>query len=404
MLRRTLLSTIGAAAGGSFLPRAQAATVVGVTDTEIKVGNTCPYSGPASAYGPRGRMHAAFFRRVNDQGGVGGRKINFISYDDAYSPPKAVEQVRRLVEQDRVACLFNTLGTPTNTAIHKYVNDRKVPHLFVATGADKWGDYKNFPWTIGWQPSYRTEAQIYGKYILQQNPNPKIAVMYQNDDFGKDYLVGLKELLGTNYSKYVVKETSYEVDDATIDSQAVAMKDSRADVLVAIPTSKFAAQIIRKTYDLNWKPLFLMSNVSISIAAVMQPAGPEKAIGMVSSLYYKDQTDHAWDNDPGMNEWREFMKEYIPNGDLTDFTYISAYSVAQTMLQTLKQCGDDFSRENIIRQATNIKDKVCATLLPGITVNTSPTNYHPIQQLQLARWDGKTWMRFGEVMSGAAAT
>jgi branched-chain amino acid transport system substrate-binding protein len=237
---------------------------------------------------------------------------------------------------------------------------------------------------------------------LQQNPNPKIAVMYQNDDFGKDYLVGLKELLGTNYSKYVVTETSYEVNDATVDSQAVAMRDSGADVLVAVPTPKFAAQIIRKAYNLNWKPLFLMSNVAISIAAVMQPAGPEKAIGMVSSLYYKDPTDDAWNNDFGMNEWRQFMKEYIPNGDLTDFTYISAYSVAQTMLQTLKQCGDDFSRENIIRQATNIKNEVCATLLPGITVNTSPTNYHPIQQLQLARWDGKTWVRFGEVMSSAA--
>ena len=340
---------------------------------------------------------------MNDQGGVAGRKINFISYDDAYSPPKTVEQVRRLVEQDEVACLFNTLGTPTNSAIQRYVNQKKVPHLFVATGAEKWADPKHFPWTIGWQPSYQVEAKIYGKYILQQKPNPKIAIMYQNDDFGKDYVVGLKEQFGADYNKYVVNEASYEATDATVDSQAVSMKDSGADVLVAAAIPKFAAQLIRKVYDLNWKPLFLMTEVSNSVAATITPAGPEKAIGLITSVYLKDQTDPAYTNDPGMNEWRAFMKQYIPNGDLTDGGYVSAYSAAQTMLQTLKQCGDDFSRENIMRQATNIKSLVCATLINGITVNDSPTDFHPVADLQLAKWDGTTWVRFGDVMSGRAS-
>jgi branched-chain amino acid transport system substrate-binding protein len=403
MKRRTLLTGIGTGTLTIISPRSRAQTIVGVTKDEIKIGHTIAYSGNASAYGVIGRSHTAFFKRVNDQGGVAGRKINFISYDDAYSPPKTVEQVRRLIEQDQVACLFNTLGTPTNSAIHKYVNQKKVPHLFVATGAEKWADPKDFPWTIGWQPSYQVEAKIYAKYILAQNPNPKIAIMYQNDDFGKDYVLGMKAQLGADYAKYVVKETSYESTDATVDSQAVTMKDSGADVLVAAPIPKFAAQLIRKVYDMNWKPLFLMSNVAISVGATMEPAGPEKAVGMVSSLYLKDQSDPAWKDDAGMNEWRQFMKDYIPNGDLLDGGYIAAYGSAQTMLQTLKQCGDDFSRENIMRQATNIKGQVGATLLPGILVNTSPTDFHPVSQLQLAKWDGKTWVRFGDVMSGRAA-
>ncbi len=403
MKRRTLLTGIGAGTLTIISPKLRAQTLVGVTKDEIKIGHTIAYSGNASAYGVIGRQHTAFFKRVNDQGGVAGRKINFISYDDAYSPPKTVEQVRRLVEQDEVACLFATLGTPTNSAIQRYVNQKKVPHLFVATGAEKWADPQHFPWTIGWQPSYQVEAKIYAKYILQQNPNPKIAVMYQNDDFGKDYVVGLKAQLGADYNKYVVKETSYEATDATVDSQAVTMKDSGADVLVAAPIPKFAAQLIRKVYDLSWKPLFLMSNVAISVGATMTPAGPEKAIGMVSSLYLKDQTDPAYANDPGMNEWRQFMKDYIPNGDLTDGGYVAGYGAAQSMLQVLKQCGDDFSRENIMRQAASIKNEVCATLINGITVNTSPTDFHPVSQLQLAKWDGKTWVRFGDVMSGRAA-
>ena len=401
MRRRTLLTSAGALAAANIITRARA-TTVGVTATELKIGHTCPYSGPASAYSALGKSHVAFFKRVNDQGGVGGRKINFITYDDTYTPSKMVEQVRRLVEQDQVACLFNTLGTPTNTAIHKYCNDRKVPQLYVATGADKWGDPQHFPWTIGWQPSYRTEAQIYAKYILAQNANPKIAVMYQNDDFGKDYLVGLKEVFGANYSKFVVKETSYEVTDATVDSQTVSMKDSGADVLVGVATPKFAAQLIRKVYDLSWKPMFVMTNVAISVGATMVPAGPEKSIGIVSSLFLKDATDHAYDNDAGMNEWRGFMKQYLPDADVTDGGYIAAYGAAQTMLQTLKQCGDDFSRENIMKQAASIKDLVCGTVLNGIKINTTATNFHPIQQLQLAKWTGKTWERFGDVMSGAS--
>jgi branched-chain amino acid transport system substrate-binding protein len=402
MKRRTLLTGIGAGTLTIISPRSRAETVVGVTNNEIKIGHTIAYSGPASAYGVIGHSHTAFFKRVNDQGGVGGRKINFISYDDAYSPPKTVEQVRRLVEQDQVACLFATLGTPTNSAIHKYCNDRKVPQLFVATGAEKWADPKHFPWTIGWQPSYQYEAHIYAKYMLQQNPNPKIAVLYQNDDFGKDYVVGLKAQLGANYKKFVVKEASYEATDATIDSQTVSMKDAGADVLVCAGLPKFAAQLIRKVYDLNWKPMFFMTNVSISVAAVMKPAGPEKGVGIISSLYLKDQTDPAWANDALMNEWRQFMKDYIPNGDLTDGGYPSAYAVAQTMLLTLQQCAaaKDFSRESIMRQATSIKNEVCATLLPGITVNDSATDFHPVSQVQLAKWDGNTWARFGEVMSG----
>ena len=403
MKRRTLLAGIGAGTLTIISKPSRAATVVGVTKDEIKIGHTIAYSGNASSYGVIGRSHSAFWKRVNDKGGVNGRKINFISYDDAYSPPKTVEQVRRLVEQDQVACLFNTLGTPTNTAIHKYVNQKKVPHLFLSTGADKWGDYKEFPWTIGWQPSYRTETHIYAKYILQQKKDPKIAIIYQNDDFGKDYQIGLKEQLGNDYSKYVVKEMTYESTDATVDSQVVAMKDSGADVLLAAPIPKFAAQIIRKSYDIGWKPLFLLSNVATSVAATMEPAGVDKGIGIVSSLYLKDQSEHDWDNDAGMNEWRAFMKEYIPQGDLNDGGYVYAYSVAQSMLEVLHQCGDDLSREIIMKQATNIKNQVCATTLPGIVVDTGPTEYHPIRQLQLCKWDGKSWVRFGDVMSGGSS-
>jgi branched-chain amino acid transport system substrate-binding protein len=406
MHRRTLiksmgLGSLGAAAGLAMPYVARAEDTPGVTATEIRIGHTIPYSGPASAYGVIGHSHTAFFKRVNDQGGIAGRKIKFISYDDGYSPPKTVEMVRRLVEQDKVAFLFNTLGTPTNTAIHKYVNQKKVPHLFLATGADKWADPKHYPWTIGWQPSYRTEAQIYGKYILEQKPNAKIAILYQNDDFGRDYVVGLKDALGTNYAKHVVKEASYEVTDATIDSQAVSMRDAGADVLIAAPTPKFGAQIIRKVYDMGWKPMFFMSNVSISVGAVMEPAGVEKGVGIISTLYLKDQADPAWKDDAGMNEWRAFMKEYMPSADLLDGGYVSAYGVAQTMLQVLKQCGNDFSRENIMHQATNLKNFVAATVLTGILINSSPTNYRPIRQRQLAKWDGKSWRRFGSIVSGA---
>ena len=366
-------------------------------------GHTVPYSGPASAYGAIGKGHVGFWKMVNDQGGVGGRKINFITLDDGYIPARTVEQVRRLVEQDEVAFLFNTLGTPNNTAIQKYLNSKKIPQLFVSTGADKWGNYKDFPWTIGWQPSYQVEAQIYAKYILANAPNGRIGVLYQNDDFGKDYIAGLKAGLGAKYDAMVKATASYEVADPTIDSQAVSLKDSGADIVVTAATPKFAAQMIRKIYDMGWKPTHFLSNVSNSVGAVMTPAGPERGVGIITSAYLKDPTDPTWANDAGMNEWRAFMKKYIPEGDTTDGGYMSSYGTCSTMLQVLKQCGTDFSRENVMRQATNLKGLTVATTLPGIVINTSPTNYHPIRQMQLSKWNGKTWELFGEVIEGTGS-
>jgi len=397
MYRTALLaaSVLALAAGA-----AAAADMPGVSDTEIKIGNTMPYSGPASAYGVIGKAESAFFDMVNAQGGVAGHKITFISLDDGYNPAKTVEQVRKLVEQDGVAFTFNTLGTPPNSAIQKYLNSKGVPMLFVATGADKWGNYKDFPWTIGFQPSYRTEAQIYAKYILKEKPNAKIAVLYQNDDFGKDYLIGLKEGLGDKYATMVVKEVSYEVTDPTVDTQVLTLQGSGADTLVSAPTPKFAAQEIRKIYDIGWKPLHLLSNVAISVGSVMNPAGPEKGIGIISATYGKDPTDPTWKDDPGMNQWRDFMKKNLPNGDMTDASYTYGYGVSLTMLQVLKQCNGDFSRENIMKQAANLKDFGLPTLLPGIKINTSPTNFHPIRQMQLEKWNGKTWELFGDVISG----
>ena len=381
---------------------ALAADTPGVTATEIKIGHTIAYSGPASSYGVIGKLQTAFWNMVNEQGGVGGRKINFISLDDGYSPPKTVEQVRRLVEQDQVAFLFNTLGTPTNSAIHRYVNQKKVPHLFIATGADKWGDYKSFPWTMGYQPSYRTEAQIYTKYILREKPNAKIAILYQNDDFGKDYPAGVKDVLGDKFDKMTVV-SSYETTDATIDSQITSLQASGCDALLVAAIPKFAAQSIKKVRDLGWKPLFVMSNVAISVGTVMIPAGPENSIGMISSNYIKDSTDPRWANDAGMKEWRDFMNKQMPGADQTELSYVFAYSVSKTMLQVLKQCGDDFSRENIMKQAANLKDIENPMLLPGIKISTSPTNFHPIQALQMMRWDGKTWVLFGDVIEGISS-
>jgi ABC-type branched-subunit amino acid transport system substrate-binding protein len=373
----------------------------GVTATEIKIGHTNPYSGPASAYGVLGKLEQAYFNKmVNEQGGVAGHKIDFISYDDGYSPPRTVEQIRKLVEQDKVAFTFNTLGTPTNSAIQRYMNQRKVPQLFVATGADKWGNYKEFPWTIGWQPSYRTEAQIYTKYMLQQKPDLKLAILYQNDDFGKDYPAGVKDVLGDKFDKMVTTAT-YEVTDPTIDSQITGLQASGADVLLVVATPKFAAQAIRKVHDLNWKPMFFMTNVAISVGAVINPAGPENAIGMISAGYLKDSTDPEWKDDAGMKEWRAFMDKYMPGADQTDAGYVAAYAVSDTMLKVLKQCNGDFSRENVMKQATNLHDVSNPLLLPRIKINTSPTNYHPIRAMQLMKWDGKTWVRFGEIIEGA---
>ncbi|MBO0709698.1 MAG: ABC transporter substrate-binding protein [Acetobacteraceae bacterium] len=402
MLRRRTVLTGAIAAGlAPAMPRVlRAADTQGVTATEIRIGNTMPYSGPASAYGVIGKTDGAVFQMINDQGGFAGRKVTFTSYDDGYSPPKAVEQVRRLVEQDQVACLFNTLGTPTNTAIVKYCNAKKLPQLFVSTGADKWGEYKEHPWTIGWQPSYRTEAQIYGKYILTQKPDAKIGILYQNDDFGKDYIVGLKDVLGDKFAK--VTQVSYETSDATVDSQLVSLQSSGIDVLVTAATPKFAAQTIRKVAELNWKPMHFMTNVSASVGAVIEPAGSQNAVGIISSAYLKDPTDPAWNNDPGMNEWRAFMKRHFADGDTSDSGYVFGYGVSLTMAQVLKQCGSDFSRQNIMKQVTNLKDLDLPVLLPGIKINTSPTNYRPIRQLQLMKWTGKTWGRFGDLIEGAA--
>ena len=371
----------------------------GASDKEIKVGNTNPYSGPASAYGAIGKSIAAYFRMVNDRGGINGRKLNFISYDDGYSPPKTVEMARKLVEQDEVLLLFQSLGTPSNTAIHKYMNAKKVPQLFVATGATKWNDAKNFPWTMGWQPNYQTEARIYARHILQTKPNAKIAVLYQNDDYGKDYLKGFEDGLGPQAQKMIVAKASYEVSEPTVDSQILQLKSSGADVFFNITTPKFAAQAIRAAYDSGWKPTHYLNNVSNSVGSVLKPAGLEKAVGIITSAYVKDPTDKRWANDPGMKAWREFMAKYNPEGDLSDPFNVYGYTVAATLEQVLKQCGDTLTRENVMKQAASLKRFRIDTLLPGITISTSPSDYAPIEAMQLERFNGHEFELFGEVIS-----
>jgi branched-chain amino acid transport system substrate-binding protein len=373
----------------------------GASDTEIKIGQTMPYSGPASAYGTIGKVEAAYFKKINDDGGINGRKINLISLDDAYSPPKTVEMVRRLVEQDEVLLLFQTLGTAHNSAVQKYLNAKKVPQLFVATGATKWNDAQGNPWTMGWQPNYQTETTIYAKHILKERPNAKIGVLYQNDDYGKDYLKGLKDGLGDK-AKMIVAEVSYEVSDPTIDSQIVQLQGSGADVLVNITTPKFAAQAIRKAYDIGWKPLHYLNNVSIAVGSVLTPAGLDKSVGLVSTAYYKDPTDTQWASDASIAEWTAFMKKYYPDGSLIDATNVYGYTVAQTMVQVLKQCGDTLTRENVMKQAASLKDFAPGTLLPGIKINTSAKDFAPIEGVQLMKFDGKSWVRFGEVISADA--
>jgi branched-chain amino acid transport system substrate-binding protein len=399
----TRRSTLAAAVGLPMVGfRALAAETPGVSATEIKIGNTVPYSGPASAYSSVGKADAAFFQWLNDQGGIAGRKINFISLDDAYTPPRTVEQTRRLVEDDQVAFVFNALGTPTNSAVHRYLNQKKVPQLFVSTGADKWADPQHFPWTIGYLPSYRIEAQIYLKYMLKENPNTKLAVLYQNDDFGKDYLSGLRDALGTEWDKYVVKIASYEVTDPTVDSPLTELRASGADTLLVAAVPKFAAQAIRKVSDMAWKPTFFMTNVSISVGSVLQPAGPEKAVGMISGLFCKDAIDPAWDSDAGMQQYRAFMAKYLPSADISDGFYVWGYGASYLLWKVLEQCDGDFSRENVMKQATNVKNLEVPVLLPGIRVNTSPTDYHTVRALQLARWNGTSWMRFGEVIEATS--
>ncbi len=369
----------------------------GATDKEIKVGNINPYSGPASAYGTIGKTIGAYLKKVNDDGGVNGRKINYISLDDGYSPPKTVEMARKLVEQDEVLLLFQPLGTPPNSAIHKYMNSKKVPQLFVATGATKWNDPKNFPWTMGWQPNYQDEATIYAQHILKTKPNAKIAVLYQNDDYGKDYLKGFKDGLGAKVSM-IVKEVSYEVADPTVDSQMVQLQSSGADVFFNITTPKFAAQAIRKAFDSGWKPVHYLNNVSASIGSVLTPAGLDKSVGLISTQYLKDPTDKAWEKDKDVIDWTAFMKKYYPGGDLTDASNFYGWVVGQTLVQVLKQAGDNLTRENVMKQAASLKDFSPAGMLPGIKINTSATDFAPIQSVRLIQFDGKQWNGFSEVM------
>ena len=369
----------------------------GASDSEIKIGNTNPYSGPASAYGTIGKSITAYFKMVNEQGGINGRKVNFISYDDGYSPPKTVEMARKLVEQDNVLFVFQTLGTPSNTAIHKYMNMKKVPQMHVATGATKWNDPKNHPWTMGWQPNYQSEAQAYAQHILQTKPNAKIGVLYQNDDYGKDYLKGFHDGLGGK-KNMIVKEVSYEVTDPTVDSQILQLQASGADVFFNITTPKFAAQAIRKAYDIGWKPLHYLNNVSNSVGSVLTPAGLEKAVGIISSAYIKDATDSTWANDKAIAEWREFMKKYYPEGNQADVFNVYGYSVAATIAQVLRQCGDNLTRENVMRQAASMKGWRPETLLPGITITTSADDFAPVESVQLERFNGKQWELFGSVL------
>ena len=369
----------------------------GASDTEIKIGHCCPYSGPASAYGVIGKSHQAFFKAINEAGGINGRKINFITYDDGYSPPKTVEAVRRLVEQDKVLLLFQTLGTPTNTAIHKYVNQKKIPHLFIATGASKWGDPKHFPWTMGFQPDYNTEGQIYAKHILANVKDAKIGVLMQNDDFGKDYVDGFKKSLGKDADK-IVKHVTYEITDPTVDSQIIQLKDSDANVFFNVATPKFAAQAIRKSADIGWKPAHYMTNVSASVAAVMKPAGFENGQGIITAAYLKDPTDKQWADSDDMKTWRAWMAKNMPGENTSDGSYVFAYAVATLMAETLKKCGDNLTRENVMKQATSFHSLQLPLVLPGITVNTSPTDYYPLQAVRLARFKGETWDLFGEVM------
>ncbi len=387
-----------AASGSGAL--AQKKYDTGATDTEIKIGNIMPYSGPASAYGVIGKTEAAYFKKINDAGGINGRKINFISYDDGYSPPKTVEQARKLVESDEVLFIFNSLGTPPNSAIQKYMNAKKVPQLFVATGATKWNDPKDFPWTMGWQPNYQSEARIYAKYLLKEKPNAKIAVMYQNDDYGKDYVKGLKDGLGAKAASMIIAEESFETTEPTVDNHIVKLKSTGADVFFDVATPKFAAQAIKKIAEIEWKPLHILNNVSASVGSVIKPAGYENSQGIISAAYVKDVSDPQWDNDAGMKEFLDFLAKDFPEGNKLDGSVEVGFAVAQTMVQVLKQCGDNLTRENIMKQAANLKDFRTEVLLPGIKINTSATNFAPISQLQLMQFKGERWVLFGDIISG----
>ena len=391
------LAILAATSSGAL---AQKKYDTGATDTEIKIGNIMPYSGPASAYGVIGKTEQAYFNKVNAEGGINGRKISFVSYDDGYSPPKTVEQARKLVESDEVLFIFNPLGTPPNSAIQKYMNSKKVPQLFVATGATKWNDPKDFPWTMGWQPNYQSESRIYAKYILKEKPNAKIAILYQNDDYGKDYVKGLKDGLGAKAASMIVAEESYETTQPTIDSNIVKLKSTNADVFFNVTTPKFAAQAIKKMNEIEWKPLHILNNVSSSIGAVMKPAGFDNSQGIISSAYLKDTSDPQWKDDAGMKAFDEFLAKYFPEGNRIDGSVMYAYTVAQGIVHVLKNCGDDLTRANIMKQAASIKGLELGGLLPGIKVQTSDTDFAPLSQLQLMKFNGDKWDLFGDVISG----
>jgi ABC-type branched-subunit amino acid transport system substrate-binding protein len=371
----------------------------GASDTEIKIGNIMPYSGPASAYGVIGKTEVAYFNKINAEGGINGRKIKFITYDDAYSPPKTVEQARKLVESDEVLFIFNSLGTASNSAIQKYMNEKKVPQLFVATGATKWNDPKQFPWTMGWQPNYQSEGRIYAKYILRERPTGRIGILYQNDDYGKDYVKGIRDGLGSKADSMIVAEKSYETTNPTIDSLVVAIKSAQPDIFISITTPKFAAQSIKKVAELGWKPLFLLNSVGTSTGTVMKPAGVENSQGIISAAYSKDPTDPQWKDDRGIKNFDAFLAKYFPEGNREDLSIMTAYNVSQTMVHVLKKCGDDLTRANIMRQAANIENLELEGLLPSITISTNASDFAPIKQFQLRRFEGERWELFGDVIS-----
>ncbi|SLN73709.1 ABC transporter substrate-binding protein [Oceanibacterium hippocampi] len=395
-----------AALGGMVASQAIAADKMygpGVTDTSIKIGHINPYSGPASAYGTIGKAIAAYFKKVNDEGGVNGRMIDLVSVDDGYSPPKTKEQARKLIESDGVLLIFQSLGTPTNSAIHTYMNKKEVPQLFVATGAAKWGDPQNFPWTMGWQPNYQTEGAIYANWLLKNHPDSKVAILFQNDDYGKDYLHGFEAALGDKAKTMIVAKESYEVTDPTIDSQVVALKASGADTFFNVTTPKFAAQAIKKVAEIGWKPIHLLNNVSASVSAVLKPAGLENSVGVITTQYHMDPTDPTWKDNAEMKEWNAWMDKYQPDGDKASSFNAYGYAVAQTMEQVLKQAGDNLTRENVMKEAANLRQFHAKLLLPGVEITTSPTDFFPIESMQMVRFNGTTWELFGDVVKAESS-
>ena len=385
------------------LAAAQKKNDTGATNTEIKIGNIAPYSGPASAYATIAKTQAAYFKMINDAGGINGRKINFISYDDGYSPPKTVEQTRKLVESDEVFAIYQVIGTPGNSAIQRYLNQKGVPQIFIGSGATKWADPKDFPWSMGWQPSYQSEARIYARYIQQNYPGKTVGVLYQNDDFGKDYLTGLHEAFGKDRSKIIVSEVPFEVSSPTVDSQVVQIRGANPDIFINIATPKFAAQAIKKIGEMKWSPVQFVTNVSVSVSSVMKPAGVENSQGVISAAYLKDPNDPQWKDDAGMNEWRAFMTKWYPEGDQADAATVFGFGVAKGLVQALKQCGDEMTRANLMKQMANL-DMEIGVYLPGVHIKTSPTDFAPIDQLRLMRFKGETWELFGPLMDGGGGS